>query len=82
MPMIYVALENIQEDCQSHMIEVEVKIDNHPLTILIDYGSSHSYIDPKIVERFKLKRCKHVKSWLAQLATRTKKKINGLVNNC
>jgi ribosomal protein L31 len=81
MPMIYVALENIQEDCQSHMIEVEVKIDNHPIYTLIEFGSIHRYIDSKIVEKFKLK-CKHVKSWLAQLATRTKKKINGLVNNC
>jgi len=34
------------------MIELEGKIDNQPVAILIDYGFSQSYIDPKIVERF------------------------------
>jgi hypothetical protein len=69
MLRIYAALDNRQADYQSHMIEVEGKIDNQPIAILIDYGAIHSYIDPKIVERFKLKRCKHAKYWLVQLAT-------------
>jgi hypothetical protein len=63
------------------MIEVEGKIDNQPIAILIDYGASHSYIDPNLVERFKLKRCKHEKSWLVQLATGTKRRINELVKD-
>jgi hypothetical protein len=79
MPRIYAALDNRQADYQSHMIEVEGKIDNHPIAILIDSGASHSYIDPKLVERFKLKKCKHEKSWLVQLATGTKRRINELV---
>jgi hypothetical protein len=33
MPRIYVALENRQEYYQSHMVEVEGKIDNHPIDI-------------------------------------------------
>jgi hypothetical protein len=49
MPRIYATLENRQVDYQSHMIEVEGKIDNHPIAILIDSGASHSYIYPKIV---------------------------------
>jgi hypothetical protein len=81
MPRIYAALDNRQVDYQSHMIEVEGKIDNQPIAILIDSGASHNYIDPKIVERFKLKRCKHEKSWLVQLATGTKRKINELVKD-
>jgi hypothetical protein len=32
------------------MIAIEGKIDNQPITILIDFGASRSYIDPKIVE--------------------------------
>ena len=32
-----------------------------------------------IVERFKLKKCKHEKSWLVQLATETKRRINEIV---
>jgi hypothetical protein len=57
------------------MIEVEGKIDNHPITILIDYGASHSYIYPHLVEIFKLNKHKHEKSWLVQLAAGTKRRI-------
>jgi len=64
MPRIYASLDNRQEKYQSHMIEVEGKIDNHPIGILIDYGASHSYIDLKLMERFKLKKSKHGRSWL------------------
>jgi len=44
MSRIYEALENKQEEYQSPMIEVEGKIYNHPITILIDSRASHSYI--------------------------------------
>jgi hypothetical protein len=37
MPRIYAALDNKQEEYQSPMIEVEGKIDNQPIAILIDY---------------------------------------------
>jgi hypothetical protein len=36
MQRIYVSLENKKADYQSHMIEVEGKINNHPIAILID----------------------------------------------
>jgi hypothetical protein len=61
------------------MIEVEGKITNQPIAILIDSGASHSYIAPNLVEIFHLKRSKHEKSWLVQLATGTKRKINEIV---
>jgi predicted aspartyl protease len=64
------------------MIEVEGKIDNHPITILIDSGASHSYINSNIVEIFHLQRSKHKKSWLVQLATGAKRNINELVKYC
>jgi hypothetical protein len=79
MPSIYATVDNRQEDYQSHMIEVEGNIENHPIDILIDFGASHSYIDPNLVERLKMKKCKHEKSWLVQLAIGTKKRINDLV---
>jgi hypothetical protein len=44
------------------MIEVEGKIDNQPIDILIDYGAIHSYIHSNIVEIFHLQRSKHTKS--------------------
>jgi hypothetical protein len=61
---------------------VEGKIDNQPITILIDYEASHSYINANIVERFYLQRSKHKKSGLVPLATRAKRKINELVKDC
>jgi hypothetical protein len=64
------------------MIEVEGNIDNQPIEILIDYGASHSYINTNNVEIFHLQISKHKKSWLVQLATRAKRKINELVKYC
>jgi hypothetical protein len=69
VPRIYVALDNKQVEFQSHMIEVEVNIIDQPIAILIDSGASHSYLDPKMVERFHLLRSKLGKSWSVQLAT-------------
>jgi hypothetical protein len=64
------------------MIEVEGKIDNQPIIILFDYEASHSYINSNIVEMFQLQRSKHKTSWLVQLATGAKRKINELVKYC
>jgi hypothetical protein len=79
---IYAALDNKQAEFQSHMIEVEGMINNHTFTILIDSGSTRSYIYPKVVERFHFPRNKHGKSWLVQLATGAKRKVNELVKSC
>jgi hypothetical protein len=49
MPRIYVALDNRHEYYQSHMIKIEGMIDNQPISILIYFGASHSYVDPKMV---------------------------------
>jgi hypothetical protein len=54
MSRIYAALDNNKAEYQSPMIEVEGKIDNQRIAILIDYGASHSYIYPNLVERFHL----------------------------
>jgi hypothetical protein len=64
VPRIYGALEKNQEEYQSHMIEVEGMIKNQTITILIDLGASHSYIDPRMVESLHLPIRKHEKSWL------------------
>jgi hypothetical protein len=61
MPRIYAALENKQEKYQSPMIEVEGKINNHIIAILVDSGASYSYINSNIVEIFHLKMSKHKK---------------------
>jgi hypothetical protein len=79
---IYATLDNKQVEYQSPMIEVEGKINNEPITILIDSRASHTYINANIAERFHLQRSKHKKSWLVQLATWAKRKINEWVKYC
>ena len=69
VPSIYVALDKKQAEFQSHMIEVKGMINNNAFTILIDSGAIHSYIDTMVVEILQLRRSKHGKSWLVQLAT-------------
>jgi hypothetical protein len=49
VPRIYAALDNKQDEFQSHMIEVEGMINNHAFIILIDSGVIHSHIYPKVV---------------------------------
>jgi hypothetical protein len=82
MSSIYASLENKKAKYQSSMIEVEGKIDNQPIEILIYYGARHSYINYNIIEIFHLQRNKHKKYWLVQLVTRAKRNINELVKNC
>jgi hypothetical protein len=82
VPRIYASLYNKQDEFQSHMIEVEGKINNQTIVILIDSGASHSYLDPKMVEIFQLPRKNLGKYWLVQLATRAKRKINEMVKAC
>jgi hypothetical protein len=82
VPSTYAALDNKQVEFQSHMIEVEGKIKNQTIVILIDSISTHRYIDPKMVEILHFPRSKIGKSWLVQLATGGKRKINEMVKAC
>lgn len=56
-------------------------INKQPISISINSGASHSYIDPNLVERFHLERSKHNHSWMVQLATSKKRKITELVKS-
>ena len=49
------------------------------VSILIDPGSTHSYITPRVVEIFSFKKVRHSKSWLVQLANGTKRKVSEVV---
>ena len=66
IPRIYAALEDRQEDHQSIMVEVVGNIVEQFVSILIDPGSMHSYITPRVVENCTFKKVKHRKSWLVQ----------------
>jgi hypothetical protein len=54
---------------------MEGTIANHLVSILIDPGSNLSYVSPQTVDKYKLQQVKHVKSWMVQLATGTKRKV-------
>jgi hypothetical protein len=75
MHKINAALDGRQTDHQSTIVEVEGKIHFNNVSILIDPGASLSYITPSLVESNKLKKVKHAKSWLVQLAMGTKRKV-------
>ena len=47
VPRIYAALEDLQADHQSTIVEVAGKIVEQYVSILIDLGSTHSYITPR-----------------------------------
>jgi hypothetical protein len=64
------------------VIKVEGKIINQPIYILIDSGTSHCYIYPKVVDTLHLDKSKLEKSSLVQLSTRTKRRINEIVRGC
>ena len=74
MHSINAALENRQADYQTSMVEVEGKLNQTPISILIDLGASLSYISPDLVEKCKLSVENFAKSLLVQLATGAKKK--------
>ena len=82
MPKINATLENRQADYQTSMVEVEGKINQIPISILIDPGASLSYISPNLVEKCKLPVEKFANSWLVQLATGAKRKVVSFVKNC
>ena len=76
IPRIYPALVDFQEDNKSTVVEVEGNIAEQSIYVLIELGSTHSYITPKIVDICAFNKLKHNKSWLVQVATRTKRKVS------
>ena len=64
------------------MVEVEGKLNQTPISILIDPWSSLNYISSNIVEKCKLSVEKFAKSWLVQLAIDAKRKVISFVNDC
>ena len=82
MRRIYAALDDRKYEYKSNMIEVAGKIINQHVVILIDLGSIHCYIDPKIVDSLHLEKIDLGKSVLVQLATGTKRRIHDMVRGC
>ena len=64
------------------MVEIEGKILNTSVSILIGPGAFRSYVAPKIIDICKLGKVKHDKPWLVKLATSTKRKFSEIVKEC
>ena len=56
IPRIYVALEDHLVDHQSIIVSFEGKIAKKSISILTHLGSTHSYVNPKIVDIFPFKK--------------------------
>ena len=69
---IYATMDGRQTDHQATMVEIEGKVSNTSISILIDPGAFRSYVSPKTVDVCKLDKVKHEKPWMVQLATGTK----------
>ena len=82
VPRIYAALKDSQTYHQSTVVEVESNTVEQSVSILIDPGSTHSYINPRVVDICAFKKVKHRKSWLVHLATGTKRKVSEMVEKC
>ena len=64
------------------MVEVEGKLNQIPISILIDPGASLSYISPDLVEKCKLSVENFANSWLVHLAIDAKRKVISFVKDC
>ena len=64
------------------MIKIEGNISQTYVSIIIDLGSSLSYISLVIVEKCEILREKHNESWMVQLTKGTKKKVTKIVRGC
>lgn len=49
---------------------------------LASFGYGHNYISLKVVELCALTNCRHNKSWITQLNTRTRRKVSEIVERC
>ena len=63
VPRSYVALEELHEDHHSTLVEVVGNIAKKYVSILIEPGSTHGYITPRLVEICAFKKLNHRKSW-------------------
>jgi len=56
-------------------VEVEAKINNNHVYVLIYLGATLTYVLPGVVDSNKLKKVRHTNSWLVQLEIGTKRKV-------
>eukprot|EP00253_Pinus_taeda_P008401 PITA_08401 len=79
---INAALDDRQVEYQPTMVELEGKILDLTVAILIEPGATLSYVSPKVVECCNLQPVKFKNPWLVQLATGAKRRVTAKINDC
>ena len=79
---INAVMDGQQDDHQSTVVDVQGKINNTLVSVLINLGATLSYVAPGVVDSNKLKKIRHEKSWLVQLAIGTKRKVIDFIFYC
>ncbi len=69
-------MDNKQVDHQESIIEMDDKLCDQVIFILIDPRYNYSYVSPHLVDKRGLIKELHVESWLVQLAIGTKKQFH------
>ena len=64
------------------MVEVAGNIFEQSIFVLIDLGSTHSSIAPRVVVICAFKKLNHSKSWLVHQDIGTKRNVNEVVEKC
>lgn len=70
-----------QVDHQTSIIEMEGKLCDQVISILIDFRSNYSYISPDLVDKCCLNKEVHAESWFVQLVIGTKRKVHHWVRS-
>eukprot|EP00253_Pinus_taeda_P027303 PITA_27303 len=82
IPRFYVAVDNRQAEHQASIVEMDDKLFDQVISILIDPGSNYSYVSPDLVDKCGLNTEFHFESWLVHLDTGTKKRVHHWVRAC
>ena len=61
-------MDNKQAEHEASIIEMEGKLCDQVISILIDPRSNYSYVSPNLVDKCGLSKELHVEYWLLQLA--------------
>jgi len=76
VPRIYATLDDKHVGHQASIIDMDGKLCDQLISMLIDLGSNYSYVSPKLVDTRGLSKELHVESWLVKLATGMKNQVH------
>ena len=82
IPRIYATMDTRKFDHHASTIEMESKLHDKVISILIGTRSNYNYIIPDLVYKCGLNKEVHVESSLVLLATGTKRRVHHWVRSC